>query len=331
MKNIIAFALLALACGAPSEDREGTTWVDGMPDDPDSIDVPGQEGRADGSVWADGMFNAPEAKETFCAENPEAWFCSEIGTSEQAWTSAEYHGLAAGYGACYGPAQPAQGDCIFPRNRKFQVISNNIDCFAGAAPPAGPSTLQEQAIIDGFVNAAVSWHGTGGITVCKAGVGNCGVPQSDYVNVYINCEEVIPFNGAYAQGGLIGVVSTPVSNAPVGPHSNKDLDDFQLSDLGHIGINVQRIWDRGIKPCWTNPTATQIRGFTDWTGRHEMGHVLAFSHFGNTGTLMYAFRPGACLPTSLADQKYIDALNGFSPTGGSVTVNNYLLQNLLPQ
>jgi hypothetical protein len=300
--------------------------------------VPGQEGRIDGSVWVDGQFNSPEAKDAFCAENPDAWFCSELGTAEQAWTSYEYHGgTLLSSATCYGPGAASNADCAFPNKRKFRLIINHNDCFEGASPPNGPSTLQEQAMLDGFRNQAVSiWNGVGGITVCRSGAAGCSPTDSSFMNVYINCE-VEPGQAAgdsYALGGLIGTVSTPVGNAPVGPHSGKDVDDLKVSDLGHITVVPANIWPALVTCYGTDATANEIASWSQWTTAHEFGHVLGFSHFNSTsiGNLMYPFRPGACNAGPNIGIQLSDAINAFNPSSsGGVTITNGGLQNLLPQ
>lgn len=307
---LIAAMLAMFACAGADET---VTTHDEHPD----VFVPGQEGRIDGSVWEDGLFNSPEAKTEFCTDYPDAWFCNEIGTAEQAWTSVEYHGLAEGVGeTCYGPASPSNGDCLFPAKKKFRLIVQTTGCFVGQPPPDGPSTLLEQAMLDGVRNAALQWDNAGGIDVCVSGAPGCS--GSAFMPVTIDCQYTDE-PGGFAAGGLDGVVSTAVGNAPVGPHSGKDVDDFRTIAGGVININVPVIWD-AVKACYPNPTESNVKSWVTYTGKHEFGHVLGFAHMGNA-TLMNPFRPSGCTPQSPIHTSFHDALSQYNPTSSGLTLN----------
>lgn len=312
IKALLALALLA--CGAPAD----VEWVDGRPLNPELIDVPGQERRIDSSVWQDGIFETTQDKLDTCTEHPQAWFCSDLGTSKQPWTSVEYHGMAINTGqGCYGPSSLNNGDCLFPNKRAFRLIINTVGCFTSLPPPAGPSTLQEQQILEAFRDAALAWHGHGGIDVCAHGASGC--TSTGRMNVYFNCD--VPSGtpaDAYAQGGLVGVVSTPVGNAPVGTHSGKDVDDFKLSDLGHVAILIQNVWD-AIVACYGAPTLQEIRDWSRYLGVHETGHVLALSHFDNS-TIMNPYRPNQCTPSTAIHSSFDNALSAFSLTSSGVNL-----------
>jgi hypothetical protein len=292
-------------------------WIEGVPANPDLIEVPGQERRADGSVWSDGLFNDPGVKQVFCGDHPDAWFCSEIGSAGQAWTSVEYYGLAKDVGdSCYGPTTINNGDCVFPAKRKFRLIVQTTGCFVGQAPPLGPSTLQEQAMLDGVRNAAMEWDSNGGIDVCISGVAGCG--GSDYIDVVIDCN----FQGDpddYAAGGLTGLLSKKVNNAPVGPDSGQDTDDFYTLPGGVIGVNVPNVWD-GVRSCYPNPTIGNIKSWMRFVGAHEFGHVAGFGHFDTPGLIMYPFRPPACSPPVFIGSALDDALQSYDPNSSGVTL-----------
>jgi hypothetical protein len=85
---ITALFLIGTGCGGNADDRHGDApqsvevvfpGVSSAARQHAGIEVPGQEGRIDGSVWDDGLFNSPEAKAEFCSTytGGDAWFCDE--------------------------------------------------------------------------------------------------------------------------------------------------------------------------------------------------------------------------------------------------------------
>jgi hypothetical protein len=340
MKRIITATLLALAtaCGAP-EDIE---WIDTTDYAVPNIYVPGQEGRVDLTVWHDGAFNTPEAKKAFCAEHgdmPEAWFCSELGTARQGWEVAEYHGMASGAGeTCYGPAATAgTGDCVVPRTTWMKVVSSYGGCFAGAAPPNGPSLTQETAILEGIKDGMYTWHGMGagyGHGVAARVEPKSGSVPSNYMPVTISCGVA----GGYAVGGLSGSPVNYTSNAPVGPNSGKDQDDIYTAPNGIMTVDIVEIWQAAGAACGggANVSAANLRIFARSIGAHEQGHVLGFSHFDNNDNLnnnvMAPWRnPNLCNSASPILEAYQRAL-GFiaGPGGGANTVTDRNLWAELP-
>lgn len=340
MKKLIALALFALACGAPDD---GAQWVDTTTYDVPDIYVPGQEGRVDLTVWHDGGFNSPEAKETFCAEHgdmPEAWFCSELGTARQGWEVAEYHGMATEPGeTCYGPAAAAgTGDCVLPKTTWMRVVSANTGCFAGAAPPNGPSAAQEAAILDGIKDGMYTWHGMGagyGHGIAARVVANGSPGSSSYMPVTISCGVV----DGYAVGGLQGTIVNMTTNAPVGPNSGKDQDDIRKLPTGIMTVDVMQIWQDAGSACGggANVSAANLRIYARSIGAHEMGHVMGFGHFDNNDNLnnnvMAPWRtPSLCNSGSPILAAYQRAL-GFvqqDPSAGANTVTDQFLYTELP-
>lgn len=311
---IIPLALV----GCPGEDQDVTY-----------ITFPGQENRIDGHVMFDGMFNDPTGKVAFCDENPDVWFCSNIGTSQQTFTTSEYYGLAQGYQTCYGPSSATNADCIFPSSLNFRIIEATDTCFNNI--PGGPNVLQERAIIDGVKEGMKVWDGKAG----KVDVVNNGTPgTSGHIPTTVDCSYT---GNGLAQSGFTGTGVKVENNAPIGPTSGKDVDDFITASQGFISLDILEVWQSVKANCGSTPTLQQTQNWAKYLGAHEMGHVVGFSHFddqSNTPTnLMYPFMPNACNISTTGTIKihFISALTHYVPSaGGTTIVLDDNLENLDP-
>lgn len=315
MKKLTSFALIlsAFACGDVD-----TTYLDNPETEVpfhETLDVPGQEGRIDGSVWNDGLFNSDAAKQEFCAEYgwlDEAWFCSDLGQTAQAFQAEVFHGMQLNAdGTCYGPQQ-GNKDCLFPRKKQFRVKLDTSNCFNGQAPPNGPSTLQEQNILDGLKAGIKLWHGKGGLTVV-----NDGSPgSSSYTLIEIKCGET-SVAGALAEGGLGGAITNRGDLPSV---NGKNPKNAILADKAFFVVNIPRTFKHIKDRCGLNDN-TLIFNTARFFGVHEMGHVLAFDHFNSTnaGNIMNPF-VSACAPSSTITSVFTKAVENFDPAGGPVNV-----------
>lgn len=347
MNRITTIALLALLCacsGTPTEEQPpSSVWYTVTPEWARDIPVPGQEGRIDGSVWNDGLFRTEEARQQFCGEYgdmEEAWFCSELGTAEQAWRSVEYHGITFGGpgSTCYGPgATNGSGDCIFPEMKHIRIVQQLTNCFEGAAPPNGPSLLQEQAIILGVVEGILQWNNVGnayGNSGARVVVD--GTPGTEwYAPLYLTCKGKIIDPSAYAVGGIVSNAGDPrVANLPLGPHSGKDQDDARVGKKLVLDINVPMIWQHAVDACpgdATSITGENLRKFVWPIGVHEAGHTLGFGHFLWGGDManqvMYPWRsPSVCAQGWFIEDKFHRAV-GYLETaaaGGTSIPNEHL-------
>lgn len=292
-------------------------------------DIPGQEGRIDGSVDQDGAFNNSTAKTEYCATHDDE-FCSELDSLEQPWTSAEYHGKEqGGVGTCYGPDSVGNA-CIFPAQKKFRVKETTAGCFTGAAPPAGPSTLQEQNMLDAMRNGVKAWNGAGGLIVVDDG----SPGSSGYQLITVSCG-ACSIAGCLAEGGSgPEVLSAKISDLPVGPHG-EDQGAAYLYKVTFTTMNTANMWADIVNKCSSGGiTNGEIVARTTAIGMHEAGHVFGFGHFnaGSLGTnIMYPYSPDTCSPSVSIQQVFKDALTAFNPTGGSATISDVNLENKLPQ
>lgn len=300
----------------------GSVMVDDTDPHPEIV-VPGQEGRIDGSVWGDGQFNSPEAKRDFCASytGDDAWFCDDGLADKANWRSVEFHGLAVGTngGTCYGPRQKALGgnDCFFPAKKNVEIA---VGFCSGA----------KQAVADGMLAGMLSWDGKGSIDVVRAG----NVPPGQtYLPLVMTCTLT---GGALGVGGLSGSVVKMIDDAPTGPFSGNNLDDFSTVSAGVMNVNdalnkseCKRLCNGGSADC----TAAQLGSFASYVGTHEMGHVLGFAHFdvaGSPGTIMNAFRPDLCTPSRTIGVQYGTALTNYEPGTTSPLVGSASLEALTP-
>jgi hypothetical protein len=324
---------MAFACGGEADHQEEyaesvTRW------DPANEGVPGQEGRLDGSVWVDGLFNSSTAKEEFCTgEGAGAWFCDvevpSIGNAEvdKAWASAEYHGMAKdSAGTCYGAAQAMNGsnDCIFPQLKQLRVKTD----------PACTADVKNQAIMTGIFEGMRKWVGIDTVDVVADGAPG----TSWYMLVPMKCS--LTTVDVTAEGGLGGQLSTRVCNAPIGPHSGRDIDDLQVINGGLMNVNLAEVKAdckfRCNGPFGAACSADQLRAFSRAVGTHEGGHIFGFSHFNGGGSLnanvMWPFTSSTtCIETPLINGEYQAALGIYNSGHNLGTVEDFNLEIRSPE
>lgn len=310
MKYLITLLLLAITACSSSDDY-----------------MPGQEGRVDGSVWEDGQFNSPEAKQQYCDQDPDAWFCSDIGTNEQAWVSHQYHGLLQGSpaGTCFGPNSNNNRNCRFPKLKQMRLLTSN-NCTGHFSGQGQPSLLQIQLMYDSIVQGARDWDGKGAEVQVEM---NGGATPSWYMPVTISCGTTTN-PGSLAEGGLVGSpFVSHVSNMPTAPNG-RDAKSAQVADAGIMTINAQVVWDQIKAVCGDNPSNAGIAAVSKWVGTHEMGHIFGFQHFNGVGVIMRAHIPNSCSPERLIAAQFASALGAYDSTPGSATIRAGSLGDMGP-
>lgn len=295
MKKLLP--LMLLACGAPdngepcnmSIQEEGATGC-GNGAEVDRLMAEEMLGRID--------YVSPEFQEMVRAR------VMGVGIAEQAWQSAEYHGWENDADACYSDGG---GDCRFPTLKQMSIFFDISNCF----PPPVP-LLKAQRIWQKVKEGILSWNGIpGGVTVedgtCQWGSGNC-------LNVSVSCQTPIAEDpGALGVGGPSGAsYSTRISNLPVGPHG-KDHVRARVYSTAEIRVDPAALW--GILTTCGTTTDSRVDTYSRMLGTHEMGHVFGFSHFNDTGSIMYPY--SGCAPDPAIDQEYKDALTTFNSAGGA--------------
>lgn len=310
MKKLIPLLFAIFACGAPADEP-------GIPQEY----VPGQQGRIDGSVYDDGWFNPdyPEAKAEFCAMDPDAWFCSDLGTSEQAFTTHQYFGgtQSSTFGTCYGPAQHALGYCQFPKLKQFEIKLNATACFhpIPGLPAAQQPTLQQaQAMVDGFIEGMKLWNGVGGAAVASTGGGT----PTWYQDMNVFCQEIGTALGDHAADVPFESFEKK-ADLPVAPNG-RDAGNAYTYDKSRIRIDIQSLWQhiRGSTQCGPNPTLTQIKNTAKRVGTHEMGHGLGLNHFTFAGNIMHPNAISACSPSISIHSAFVNAVAAYDSTNSTL-------------
>lgn len=252
--------------------------------------------------------------------SPRFWEKREIGTSRQRWVSAEYHGWQQDGEPCYHDAEG--GPCRVPHLKQFSVFFDTSNCYANTVP-----LLKVNRMIQALKQGVLYWNGAGsGVTVedgtCQWGSGNCH-------NVLITCTTPVPSDpGAIGAAGPVDANSSQrVSNLPVGPHGN-DQTSGRVWLSSTMQFDPQEQWTTITTQCSQTGTNAQIDRFTQYTGVHEMGHVMGFGHFQDPNAVMYPY--AGCAPDSTIDQEYKDAMSVFNSSGGAATVPDKNLERWSP-
>ncbi len=318
MKKItcLGLALCGVACGAPDET---VLRDDGLP--PGVI-------RIDGDVDRDHIFYDAEHRESYCESFPESPACSEIGTSEQPWLSAEYHGLDDNDSdiPCYA-ADSDRGACLFPSQKRLKFVFNTANCTPtlNDALHDPPSATQASRMILGTQQGFLRWHGiSAGVSVednaCSSGT--C-------MTVAVSCGNL---EGPLAVGGLSGSLATVHSNLPPGPHGGVDQGAARTINGGTVTMDVGRILGWFKSECDSTPSLAQLRTITLYTALHEMGHVFGFNHFDEgPDNVMFPFVGCDDTASPVIATPFANALGTFTPSGGgSATILDHNLETLGP-
>jgi len=316
MKSIryLALALSAAACGGGDE----TVLInDGLP--PGVI-------RLDGDVERDHIFYDEEHYENYCGAFPESPACSELGSAEQPWVSAEFHGVNDNNSdvPCFGQDSD-NGTCFFPLRKKLKYIINEANCF----PTLNDAThdpvdlLDGTAIIEGIKNGLDRWHNiASGVTV-----ENNACTSGTCMTVNVSCTNL---GGAVGLGGLSGVSNQVVSNLPSGPTSGVDQGAARTINGGVISFDPGRILAFFKTSCDSTPSRAQLRTYTRYVSAHETGHVFGFGHFDEgPDNLMFPFS-GCEDVAAPVIQPFGTALGALVSSGANSTILDINLENQGP-
>ncbi len=334
-KSILFCLLLASCAGTDTicdmsiQDEAGTGCGNGA--EMDALDDP--RVRIDGTPADDGVFTSDQEQIEWCDSHQDGWECnqdSELGTSEQAWKSHEYHGRVVGDVACYASAQASGSTCLFPRYGHIKFIFDESACLgAGHDNLPLPPTLAVTRMIAATKAGFTSWETksasmNGLVTVRDNACGN----GTACMTVNVTCGKA----GTRALGSadLPTSGTTRVSNLPSGSTgANPGAAKTYESNLNII-IDVWNIWRFLTVPMggstngcgFTSPSNSQIDAMAKWNGAHELGHVWGFNHFQRRSSfLMYATtgcNPGN--PASAGMDDLLRALHDYDPVNSGTTV-----------
>jgi len=294
--------------------------------------------RFDGSVEDDGIFFGEQHRESYCSENPDSRWCSDLGTTEQPWVSAEYHGLSGHasdsgtYASCWS-SNSDNGDCLLPALKQMKIQFDVSRCKdAPSVGPKAPTAAVDQ-MIAGWKAGAREWNGVApGVTVED---GTCAWP-SGCVTVTMRCKEIsgTPFASARV---TTGALQTRVSNLPA--VASEDQARARVYMWAEIDFDPHMLWFH-LKNCVNpmdpaiplNPTNAQVMAFATNTGMHEMGHMFGFGHVNNSAAIMYPSPSPLCAPNRAIWTSNVDALSVYnSSSSGGVTVSDQGLDFLGPR
>jgi hypothetical protein len=301
MKKLIALVLLA-ACGAPADE----VWQ--LPED-DRL-----------AMFPDILFRGPDG---------ELWARvdgHDIGSAEQAFTAAEYHGQQSENDrGCYANAG---GNCTFPSRKDFRVQVTTNNCFDDPSI----STLQESFILDTFRDAILSMHNMA--TGVKVAV-NSNLTNGIRLKIQCNPPSGCGSSTATGCGGADGVSSSH-ANLPVGPHGN---DEGSAMLHGAVMAAIQPPAIKAVAAaCGYQDTNTNLARVTKYTAIHEALHAMGFGHTQGTNTIMYGGGSGCSrmfsstndTPMNLVPFEYKQAMAIYNPYSSGVSIQDVNLETHLP-
>lgn len=248
MYKLLFAALLAAGCGAAAPDQQDT-GVDDVYWGPPA-NAPGVSG------WLGGE------REALCASDPENEACSDLGSLEQPWVSAEYYGWdGTDLTPCYSPGSTAN-DCLVPRYKQMKYTIDTSNCSNNTVP-----IIQLTDILSSFEEGMKVWNAAGaGVTINKV---------SGNQSMLVTCVD-LPGNPE-GLGGISGATHTQINNLPVGPHG-KDEKTAQQISTSFIQLDVQRIYDFWVG-CHSVQDEALLKKHAKFVGAHETGHGFGFAHF----------------------------------------------------
>jgi hypothetical protein len=263
-KSMLLLPLLAIACAGGDQtelisfyDAPGSMRIDGDPSE-EPLDAPEFAG-----------FVSEAEHEAYCAMYPDAAVCSNLGTSRQAWSSAEYYGLGHENKPCYS-ASGTPGLCRFPVLKQMRVVVTNTQCF----DDPNITITEYAAVLDGFRDGVLSLNGAGtGVVVSTT--------STSSHRLSIDC---IPSSNTkdLGLGGFSGFEHTQIRNLPVGPHGQDEGAAVQV-DGSTATVSPTNIKAQLIR-CGLAGTPSQMRARAQYLGVHEGLHALGFAHF-TTGVM----------------------------------------------
>jgi hypothetical protein len=315
----VAFALLVAGCSDADE-----TVLD--------YQLPPGVARIDGDVEGDHIFFDEQQRASYCAASPDSPACLELGTAEQPFRAAEYHGQDDNGNSdipCYANDSDG-GNCRFPRRKRMNYVFDTTNCFPTLVDGNhdSVSALQGSALRAGFENGFRRWNGIANGVSVEANACTTG----PCITVNVTCANLTTATSSpFAVGGLTGAATTVFANLPRGPNGRIDQAAAQTQNSAIITIDPGKILDFYVESCGDGtPTRGELSDFARHIGVHEMGHVFAFEHFDSLGdvSVMFPFTGCEDIADPVIDTPFAQALGTFDPTNdGSATILDHNLEN----
>lgn len=228
-----------------------------------------------------------------------------IGSLEQPWISAEYHGLTTPPSGA--PCFASGGaNCAFPSFTSVKLHVNGSGCTSGTP---GVTQAQVNTLVGGFVNGLKNWNGHGAATVVET---TAGGPLS----VSVLC--AFPANpDSLASTSPNALVRTQVANLPVGPHGG-DPGAAQQYDAVTVKLAPDRVI-AFMQACGFSLSNLNLAAMGFRIGNHEGGHVLGFDHVQGANALMTG--GNTCSIAALAiPPAYNNALTHYNGNKSAATI-----------
>jgi hypothetical protein len=217
-------------------------------------------------------FSDEDELDRYCQEKPDYVECGELGLSEQAFTSHQYHGQGSEALPCYSAAgRGVVGGCDFPNTKQIKVVSALYDAVNGI----GDFAYEQEDIVgrdkfdwvyESLTEAFQSFHGKSGITVSSTGT------QTLYVAA------AAPTGSAVGSGGLISGFQNRIMNAPVAPNG-EDEGLVRSAHSGVVYLNPRNMVIFLDSSCAGGSGETQLRNYAYNVAIHEFLHSMGFAHF----------------------------------------------------
>lgn len=304
MRYLLLMIMMLTACGGYDDTTLGA----------------GETFRIDGTPWEDGFFANEDERDEWCAAEPDQPMCSELGSLQQPWRNAEYHGkIILGPGSLQGKAchLTSNSNCTFPKYKQVQLKFDQDSCWDALEANFRPESEWGFALVSGIMEGIAKWHNKGGATVAFI----TGGFASNKQQVTVRC---VNSTANWAGLASTGSLSSPMANIQTGPTSGNNPQMAHQYQVNSIDINVTRL----LSTCGVS--SSTLNSGVKVVASHELGHILGFAHFQHASASPMNALAG-CFDTPSVAANFVAALGDYNGSGGSATITNRNLNQYQPE